>query len=115
VPVDVQISINPDGSETWQRFWPGQVMRSRMTASRAGHVDEHFGLFAFTLMVTPHSDGLDMELVAGRVFGIPLPNILCPRITATEQVEGERHLFDVRIALPLIGQLVHYRGWLLQL
>jgi hypothetical protein len=33
-------------------------------------------------------------------------------IEAMESEEDGRFRFDVRIGLPLIGQLVRYRGWL---
>ena len=43
---------------------------------------------------------------------IPLPLRLAPRSVACEWADDGRFRFDVPIALPLIGRLVHYRGWL---
>ena len=45
------------------------------------------------------------------MFGCPLPDFLCPRSHASESVgaDGQFH-FDVPIALPLIGMIVHYKG-----
>ncbi|MGG6892910.1 DUF4166 domain-containing protein [Rhizobium sp. BR 315] len=40
---------------------------------------------------------------------------MAPRSTADEWAEDDRFHFDVSIALPLIGLVVHYRGWLRQL
>jgi Domain of unknown function (DUF4166) len=56
---------------------------------------------------------LSMTIVGWRLGPIPLPPFLAPRSTATEsQDEHGRFRFDVPIALPLIGRLTHYSGWL---
>ena len=48
-----------------------------------------------------------------RILGIPLPEFLRPRTTATESVGSDGAFrFDVAISLPLIGTLARYRGWL---
>jgi Domain of unknown function (DUF4166)/Saccharopine dehydrogenase NADP binding domain len=114
VPVHVIIDQQVDGTEHWARVWPDVTMRSVMKNPRpaAATVEEHFGPFGFVLKLSAHADGIDMRLIGGRVLGVPLPRFLLPRIIATEGVEDARHLFDVSIALPLIGRLVHYRGWL---
>ena len=44
---------------------------------------------------------------------LPLPRFLAPRSQARAFVDDTgRYRFDVPITLPLIGALVHYRGWL---
>lgn len=108
----VIIEQQSDGSEDWYRIWPKQIMRSRMANPRAGSIEEHFGPLAFTLGLTPHAEGLDMTLLRATLWGIPLPRFALPQITATERPQRDRHLFDVAVALPVIGPLVHYRGWL---
>jgi hypothetical protein len=42
-----------------------------------------------------------------------MPRFLMPRGTAREYEAGGRFHFDVPIALPLIGPVIHYRGWLI--
>jgi hypothetical protein len=113
-PLHVVIDQQADGSECWARAWPDSVMRSIMRYPGAGDgsIEEHFGPFAFRLALNGHADGIDMTLIGARLFSIPLPGFLLPRIAATERADGKRHVFDVRIALPLIGQLVRYHGWL---
>ncbi len=81
---------------------------------RDGHVEEHFGPFAFTLALTGVARGIDMEIKRGRLWAIPLPRFILPRTVATERAEGTRHVFDVTISLPVIGQLVRYSGWLVR-
>jgi hypothetical protein len=43
-----------------------------------------------------------------------MPMALAPRTPAREWQEDGRFQFDVSIALPLIGPVVHYRGWLVK-
>jgi hypothetical protein len=54
---------------------------------------------------------LQLETLSARLFGCPLPDFLRPRSHASETIgaEGQFH-FDVPIALPLIGTVVHYKG-----
>jgi hypothetical protein len=113
-PLRVVIEATPDGRELWSRVYPTRVMRSIMcnpdSASRT--VEEHFGPFRFRLRIDAADNGLALVPVGGRLWRVPLPGFLMPWISATEAVDGERHLFDVSIGLPLIGRLVRYRGWL---
>jgi hypothetical protein len=54
---------------------------------------------------------LQLRTISARLFGWPLPDFLRPRSHASETVgaDGQFH-FDVPIALPLIGTIVHYKG-----
>ena len=45
---------------------------------------------------------------------LPMPLALAPLMSAREYEEEGRFRFDVRLALPLLGPLVHYRGWLVK-
>ncbi len=77
-----------------------------------GVIEERFGAIAICMVLVSRPDGLDMVRSSGRIGPIPIPGFLLPRIKAEERVEGQRHRFDVDIALPVIGRLVAYRGWL---
>jgi hypothetical protein len=77
-----------------------------------GTVEEQFGDLRFRLRLAADETGLTMTPTAAWWRAIRLPLWLFPAIAASEHTDGERHLFDVTIALPLIGRLVHYRGWL---
>ncbi len=111
-PVRVVIESR-DGREHWTRFFGDRPMRSIMSAAPGNLIEERFGPFSLRMRLVPKSSGLDMERVSGRLWGIPLPGFLLPKITATERVDDyRRHAFDVEIAAPIIGRLVHYKGWL---
>ena len=41
-----------------------------------------------------------------------MPRFLLPGGHAFETVDNDRFNFDVEIAMPLVGSIVAYRGWL---
>jgi hypothetical protein len=65
------------------------------------------------MRVSANAEALSMSVIGWRIGAVPLPHWLAPRSTATEAVDEEgRFRFDVPIALPMIGRLTHYSGWL---
>jgi saccharopine dehydrogenase-like NADP-dependent oxidoreductase len=115
MPVRVEMRSEDDGSETWTRIYPGVTMRSnlRNADSRTHQVDEVLGPLSIRLQCKPTERGLQLETLGARLFGCPLPDFLRPRSHASETVaaDGQFH-FDVPIALPLLGAIVHYKGCL---
>jgi saccharopine dehydrogenase-like NADP-dependent oxidoreductase len=113
MPVRVEMRSEDDGSETWTRIYPSVTMRSnlRNADSATQQVDEVFGPLTMRLRWNPTERGLQLETLGARLFGCPLPDFLRPRSHASETVDadGQFH-FDVPIALPLIGTIVHYKG-----
>jgi hypothetical protein len=88
-------------------------MESRLRAVAPSVVRESFGPFGFDMKLNVADGVLSMTIIGWRIGPIPLPAFLAPRSTATEtQDEQGRFRFDVPIALPLIGRLTHYSGWL---
>ena len=114
VPVTVEMIADGD-SEIWRRTIGGHRFASRLSPCPAGRgrVFERFGPFSFELAVSTDGEGLRLEIIAGRLGPLPLPRALLPRSPAREFVDAAgRFRFDVPISLPLVGLLVHYRGWL---
>jgi NAD(P)-dependent dehydrogenase (short-subunit alcohol dehydrogenase family) len=114
VPVSVLVERDETG-ERWVRRYPGRTMASRMSNDDPDGqtLEETFGPLSFRMKITGHKDGLDMKMQGARIGRLPLPRFLVPMVAATERVDvAGRHLFDVSIDLPVIGQIVHYRGWL---
>jgi hypothetical protein len=99
------------GAEAWSRDYGGHIMKSALSL-RPGGVTERFGPIRLAFDLLPHPHGLDMRLAGWSVLRIPLPRFLAPRILATEREREGRFHFDVSAALPLVGPVVHYRGWL---
>jgi len=112
VPVRVCIEAAGDG-EVWTRSFGGRGPRSRMAPAPGGGLEERFGPFAFRLHVAADAAGLRMHAATWRIGPVPLPRRLTPRATALEWADAEgRFRFDVQIALPGVGRLVRYAGWL---
>lgn len=110
VPVTVWMHER-DGAETWLRDFGGKRFSSRMS-QQGTYVVERFGLVRFAMELIPTADGLAMPFRRWWIGPLPMPRFLLPRGTAREYEADGRFHFDVPIALPLIGPLVHYRGWL---
>jgi hypothetical protein len=99
------------GRERWTRDFSGRVFSSEL-AERGGRLTERFGLVRLAFDLPSDETGLRMVIRRWWLGPLPLPLFLAPRSEAREWEEGGRFHFDVPIALPLIGALVHYRGWL---
>ena len=100
-----------NGRESWTRDFEGRRFRSHLSQQGRWLV-ERFGPFRFAFDLPGDGRGLTMVMQRWWIGPLPLPLWLAPRSTAREWAEDGRFHFDVPIALPLIGQLVHYRGWL---
>jgi hypothetical protein len=112
VPVAVEMRLDNQG-ETWTRTIGGRTFRSRLAPFAGRRITERFGVFTFDLLLTASQAGLDLAIVAGRLGPMPLPRLLLPRSVATERVDAAgRFCFDVPVALPGLGRLVRYRGFL---
>jgi hypothetical protein len=112
LPLTVKF-IARGGAEIWERDFAGRIMRSYLRRARIpGEITERFGPFAFTIRLRWDGTHLHYEMKSGRFLGIRLPRLLLPRSDAFESVEGNALRFDVRLSLPMVGLLAHYRGWL---
>jgi hypothetical protein len=102
-----------DGRETWTRDFSGRRFSSRLY-EKDGLLIERFGATAFGFHLPSDAMGLEMVLRRWWLGPLPMPMALAPRTPAREWEEDGRFHFDVSIGLPLIGQVVHYRGWLVK-
>jgi len=111
VPVSVWMR-EEDGVETWRRAFGGAAFSSRL-AQRGALLVERFGPLRFGFALRREPDGLAMHFVRWWLGPLPMPRLLMPRGTAREYEAESRFHFDVPIALPLLGPIIHYRGWLI--
>lgn len=108
--IEVEIDADRHG-ETWIRRFGHGAMRSRLR-ERDGLIHERLGPMAFAFALELVDDGLIWRLRSVRALGVALPLSWFDGMHAHEFERDERYRFDVRAALPGIGLLVHYRGWL---
>jgi hypothetical protein len=99
------------GRELWTRHFGSNRFSSELSAW-GDLAAERFGPLRFGFALPSDGRGLRMELKQWSAFGIPMPLFLAPRIAAREWQDGDRFRFDVAVAMPLIGKVVHYQGWL---
>ena len=114
VPVTVEMRADGD-DEVWIPTFDGRSFASHLgpVAGRRNVVTENFGPFTFHLALRVVPDGLDLVLDAGWLGPLRLPRALLLVSYSRERMDAQaRFTFDVPIALPLVGRVVHYRGWL---
>lgn len=110
ISVSVRFERHGEG-ERWTRDFGGSTFSSALSP-RPGGVSERFGPFSFHFDLEEKGGRLRMIPAGWSMLGIPLPRFLAPSGIATEYEEDGRFRFDVPIILPLVGSIVHYRGWL---
>jgi hypothetical protein len=113
----VSVAFRPDGrgGERWERRFASRRYASTMTAGTGGAdglLVERFGLFRLYFRLTPREDGLAWSLVRWRFLSVPLPGWSAPRIECLESGDGARFVFDIDVGFPVIGHVMHYRGWI---
>ncbi len=99
------------GSETWRRNFSGHRFQSRLS-KQGPFLVEHFGPLRFGFDLPSDESSLTMKLRRWWLGPLRLPLALAPACEAREWAEDDKFWFDVPVALPLVGLVAHYRGWL---
>lgn len=108
------IAVDIDASaarEHWTRRVGSHAMRSHLWEAD-GLLCERLGLVSFGFELGVEQGQLTWRVARVRALGIPLPARAFRRVCAREGEADGRYTFDVTAALPFVGPLVHYRGWL---
>lgn len=98
-----------EGTERWTRSFGSSTFTSTLS-EEGGQLIERFGPLRFRFELPSDERGLEMHIKGWSAWRIPLPLCLAPRSRAREWQKGDDFWFDVPIALPIIGTIVHYRG-----
>jgi hypothetical protein len=75
-------------------------------------LDEKLGIFRLRFALEARDGGLRMNLRRITAFGVPCPASLFPEVFAQEHGEDGKFHFEVRMNMPLVGQVVRYHGHL---
>lgn len=97
--------------EVWTRRFGAHVMRSSLSRDR-GRLHERLGPLRFWFRLAVTNGRLVWTVERVRFLLIPLPITWFRGIAAVEGADAGRYTFDVTASLPVVGLLVHYRGWL---
>jgi hypothetical protein len=108
--VEVEIEAL-NGREKWTRHMGGRSMPSRLW-EQDGLLCEQLGLVRFGFRLAVEHGVITWRVERVKALGVPLPAKWFSQVLAHESETDGRYRFDVAAALPRIGLLVHYRGWL---
>lgn len=104
--------VATDAGEEWLRDFGGARMHSRYREWN-GRLLERLGLVEFVFSLGVHDGEILWATTGVRLFGvIPLPSSWFARVRCREREHNGRYEFLVEAALPLIGPLIRYEGWL---
>ncbi|SDQ91561.1 DUF4166 domain-containing protein [Pseudoxanthomonas sp. CF125] len=110
--VEVEMEMDASGEdEKWTRHIGGHAMPSRLW-ERDGLLCEQLGLARFGFRLTVEQGSIVWRVQRITVLGLRLPARWFAQVLARESEADGRYLFDVAAAMPMIGLLVRYRGWL---
>jgi hypothetical protein len=116
LPISVRLVAEGD-DERWSRSVADSTFSSVQSVGRGraeGLVRERFGAVAVDMALVVEPGRLVYVVRRWSLFSVPLPLWLGPRSVALETADEQKFCFDVRIAHPLAGLIVRYRGWLVR-
>jgi hypothetical protein len=108
--IEVEIDA-ADACETWTRRFGGHRMASRLWA-RDGLLHERLGMLRFGFKLVIEDDVIVWRVERVHALGMRLPRTWFVGVQARESEREGRYCFDVVAALPVVGRLLGYRGWL---
>ena len=98
--------------ERWTRRFARGCMRSTLHPGGATPLREALGPVSLHFSLQGNDDAIDWQLYRVTLLGLPLPRALHGRVRSRSGACDGRYTFDIDVHLPLLGQLVAYRGWL---
>ena len=111
VPVLVEFTCDPR-AETWKRDFGGARMASRVTL-RDGLLRERLGPVQFRFALHANDGAIWWTVASARLCGVlPLPAALFDGVRCREHEQDGRYRFEVDAALPGVGRVIRYSGWL---
>jgi hypothetical protein len=112
---DVATTVHFDSApqrETWRRDFGGTPMQSRLQM-RGTQLDERLGPIRFRFNLHAYDGAIHWNVASARLFGmLPLPAMWFHGVRCREAEQDGRYTFLVEAALPLIGRIIRYEGWL---
>jgi hypothetical protein len=109
--VSVRVEVKVEGErERWIRQFEGRRVETIQWA-HGELLIESFGATAFSSALTIEGPCLHYKFRRAWYAGIPLPHCLAPFVDGRVYAGDGGWRVAVRVNAPLLGQLVHYEGW----
>lgn len=111
VPTTVEFTCDPR-RERWQRDFGGARMASTLRF-KDGLLRERLGPMQFRFALHANNGAIWWNVAGARLFGLlPLPAALFEGVRCREREHAQRYEFMVEAAMPVIGRIIRYEGWL---
>jgi Domain of unknown function (DUF4166) len=94
---------------TWNRHFDDHPMDSHFYKD-GDYVVERLGPIHMKMALEVSDGVLTYSLAKTRIFGIPIPKFISPRVKAVEQQVEDKYRFSVVVGMPVVGMLVSYLG-----
>ena len=95
--------------QQWVRWFGGQPLVTTQTAG-PGCLLESDGPLTLAFLMHVRHGGLAMRSQRAWLWGVPLPRVLSPRVTAVVLPDPLGWQVRVRIRLPWLGEITRYEG-----
>jgi hypothetical protein len=109
VPVQLEV-IALEDREIWLRHFPGQILKS-VQRDRGGLLLERFGLGSFSSTLEVCGSRVVYRFGRAWFLGVPVPRRFAPFVESYVDAGETAWLVVVRLFAPLLGEIVHYEGW----
>jgi hypothetical protein len=109
VPVTLEVSVQGDRERWTRRFGAKHVVSTQWEQDHL--LMEQFGVNSFSSILKINGPEVIYEFHRAFVAGIPLPSWLSPRVDGLVRCEETGWRVVVRIFAPLLGEIIHYEGW----
>jgi Domain of unknown function (DUF4166) len=109
VPVTLKVSIEGD-RERWSRRFGDMSVESKQWEKDHLLIEE-YGMNSFSSSVAVVGSDVIYEFQRAWLVGIPLPSWLSPRIDGLVTGEETGWRVVVRVFAPVLGEILHYEGW----
>lgn len=93
----------------WNRHFDDHVMNSYFYQD-GEYLVERLGPMHMKMALDVIDGVLTYSLIKTKVFGIPVPAFISPRVSAVEQQHEDEYRFSVSVVIPLVGKLIAYSG-----
>jgi hypothetical protein len=98
--------------ERWTRRFERGYMQSTLRRGKDLCLHERLGPVTLRFSLQRQGEAIDWQLRRASVLGLPLPPALCGKVVSRSGAHQGRYTFDINVHVPLLGQLIAYRGWL---